>query len=522
MSIHRKVTRPNTLFVALIFLAVGITYWKALRLPYIADDWGFAWTFHNTPLGAMVRSILDFRGELVYRPLSHLYELLVYKIFGFNGLPSRLFLLFTHTINSLLVAGITKRLVKKDLIAYASGLIYAVAVAIHLDPLSWAFTGVHDVMGAFFFFLSLWLFLDQHVVSSAVAYLVGILFKEALVVLPLVLGGYYLLSAKDLPSWNGIKRICLTFLPFGIVFGAYIFVKSNGTSPFSLPASHPYVIDFWGKHIFRNLHSYAGWMLQAFFPFGAIKSVTFTFILNDVLLVAMFSFWILVRSRNANAHNQLILLGFFLYWIVVGLLPVLVLVRQEYRYYATYSLPAFIAAALILFDNLLTSLRLSERNKNILFILPILLTLSLSTIQANKIFGEKLKYRTLTDGTNLLIQRAAVVDIVQAGLIKYLPSPPDGSIILLGNVDLWAFDKNTGIRLWYDNNSLNVYPLESLKQDENGIYIQNPIENQLEAWIGPSTNKKYIDPGKSFAYKLTGTKLTPVSLESIFTISNNG
>lgn len=67
-----------------------------------------------------------------------------------------------------------------------------------------------------------------------------------------------------------------------------------------------------------------------------------------------------------------------------------------------------------------------------------------------RIYSEGLHQRTLVDGTNHLIARAAYVDLVRNGLTQWLPEPPENASLIIGNVDLWAFNKDSGPRVWYE------------------------------------------------------------------------
>lgn len=515
MNFHRSPLLRAGLLFLLIVIAVALADWRTLSMPFVQDDWATAWAFEVTPTGDMVRSLLDFRGDLVYRPLSFLYQLLVYKLFGANPLPSRLFMLLVHCLNAMLAAAVIDRLTHKRLLAAGTGLIYATAVAVHLDLHAWGMTSMIDQGSAFFLFFTLWLWLRKRYAMSALTYLLGMLFKESVVVTPLILGGVSLLQADTPLSWKTPKEVGKSLLPHAAVIGAYLVVKSQGVSLFFLPSSHPYAFSLDADLTLRHIFTYAVWMFQSLVPYGSPQNPILLLVANNVLLVGGFSLWLIAHRQNDQRASNLRLLGALVWWIICSLLPVVFLAQHEYRYYVTFGLPAFIAIALLLFDNLVDSVNLSARIRNGVLSFVVMLVVSASIIQANRIYAQGLKFSIMADGTNLLVKRAAVVRVVWEGLLSAAPNPKEGTVFLLGNVDLWAFDKDSGPRLWYGDNSIRVYPLESLRGDETGYYIKNPVEGQIEAWLGSSVKRRDIDPASTFIFRFKGGVLRPIAWEKI-------
>ena len=136
-----------------------------------------------------------------------------------------------------------------------------------------------------------------------------------------------------------------------------------------------------------------------------------------------------------------------------------------------------------------------------------------SIIQSNKIYREGLSQKTLAMGTNILIRRAAFVNIVKNGLKTNIRSFPSDSFILIGNVDLWSFNKDSGPRYWYNDGSLHVYALSDLRYEAGKPYIHNPIENQVQIYTGSNVEKRFLDPNKLFGFQLSNGKLVRINLQ---------
>jgi len=464
-----------SVYLLLIIVPVA-AFWQCLTLPFVQDDWGLLWTSQTHDIISLLRSFFDFKGALMYRPAGLTYLVLLFKAFGEMAWPCHVLALCIHVLNSVMVFRIMRRLTEDQTIAVICSLIYASAVAVHLDPLCWA-VGIYDLGGAFFFFTSIALFLSGRTFLSVLAFLVGTLFKESTVVLPVVLVAIQL---TRLENWGlkDIKSLAWRLLPHFVVLIFVLGVKMlTGMSPLALPASHPYVFEPFGVHVVQNAYRYGGWMLQAFLPFGRINTMLFRFILNDLIVLAVLVV-ILQRAKSAR-----LLLGFAL-WILLSLLPVLFMPNHTFRYYATYALPAFICAVLVVVQDVITLLDLRQY-KNIILVCVGSCSICISIVQSNRIFTQGPNAGTLQqDGANGLVRRAHFVELVRRQLLQQLPKPVDGATILLGDVDLWAFNKDSGPRVWYKTVEMEVYDLKDLRRDGLGLYIENPAQSQVGLYTG--------------------------------------
>ncbi len=491
----------------LLFLVIPLAvFWQCLTLPFIQDDWSLIELFQTRGTATLISRFFDFRGKLFYRPAAHTYLWLLYKAFGMQAWPVHALALLIHALSSFLVCRIVTRLSDDRTIGLASAVIYASAVSIHLDPLSWA-VGIYDLGGALFFFTAMWLFISGRTFSSALSYLIGSLFKEAVVVLPPILFCLEL-ARQPGPLMKKAQSVALRLLPHCAILALILGLRiSSGQSLTALPPSHPYVFAFAGRHVPRNALKYVTWMLQSFVPLGRVHISLSHFILGGVVLCAV----VIAVLRRGRYGGLLLALSF---WMVLALFPVLFLPNHAYRYYATYALPAFICTGLLLARETLTLVGVRERTEKVIACGAGLIVLT-AVLQSDRMFGQGLHCWTLADGTNGLIRKASYVRLVQPFLLRYLPSPANGATILLSGVDLWSFNKDSGPHVWYGNTTLRVYDLKDLRRDSGRFFIEGRIQSHATTATGAKAQRVYIDPANLHAFELSDTSLYTIALADL-------
>jgi hypothetical protein len=506
-----RALRPFVLYAALAGVML-VAYWRVLHFPFIQDDWGWIYRFQTEGLSTFLKSIFAVKGVLFYRPLAELYLYLMYRAFGADPLPFHIVALLLHVGGACLVVAIVRRVTRDDVIAWAAGFVYALAVAIVLESLLWA-VGIFDVGGVFFFLLSTYLFVKERPLASAFAYVIGCLFKDTVIVLPVVLFAYTMIEAPSQRD-SRLSLMRTRLLPIAIALSVMVAVKLAGKQPQRLPISDPYAIRLSGPHVPILLSKYVFCMFQSFYPAGAIKSAFFKIVLWCLAILTVVTAWLASRPRRDAAIARAF--WFFLLWCGVSLLPLLFLPNHSYRYYTIYALPAFIALVLTQLRVVATAARLGRRYARGLIIAVAAFAVLFSSVRAHTMLGTGLEWNTvMIEGLNNLVRKAALVDAVRDGLKKYLPKPPADAVILLGEVDVWAFNKDSGPRVWYGDTTISVYPLANLKVDSVGTYIENAFESQRHAFTGAAGGRRRVDPAKLFGFVLDDSKLRPVRFKGI-------
>jgi hypothetical protein len=482
-------------FVVFLLAAICVAAFRpCITFPFIMDDWSWINLFQSQGAAELLPEFFRPHDKLMYRPLGQAYLLGLFQLVGAHSVPFHLLGLLIHITNACLIYGIANHLTHSLTLAVLTSAVYASAVASHLDPLCWA-VGIYDLGGGFFFFLSVWLYLQCCYWRSALSFLCATLFKESTVLLP---GVFVAIEVARRDTWDtrDIARRVRCILPHVAVMLAVLSLRlAYGTSPLRLSESHPYVVAIYGSHGVKKAYLYCVWMLQAFVPFGSPRSSLFYLLLNNLFVLT--AVCLMVRR---SAHVLRVAVGVML-WVVVALLPVLFLPNQTYRYYTTYALPAFVCGVFLLADQML---RLSGagRMRGPILALVGTLVVSASVLQANRIFRQGLKDGMMADGSNYLVRRAKIVEITRSALSRQVPPAIDDAVILLQDVDLWAFDKDAGPRVWFHSDGVSVYDLADLRVDEGQFYLESPIRTHFEVRIGAKRARIPLAQDRIHAYQL--------------------
>lgn len=439
----------------------------------------------------------------------------MYRLFGENPIPFHLLSLFIHFVNSLLVALVIRRVTKNGRIACFSAILYSASLAVDLDSQLWM-VGIYDLLCVLFFLLSLLFFLHRKLALSVIAFVLSLLSKESSFMLPAILLSYHILYERThLDSMKVVTR--KRILPAMVATSSFVIIMFLSLLPKILghvlyvdfPATHPYVIKLFGTHVVVNLVAYPAWMIQTFLPFMRTRDPIFV---AFVVIFGVFTLWavkhLFSQRREATVMANVF---FFFIWIVLALGPAMFLANHRYGYYAVYALPAFLAFVLVLFDNAIR-IKIPGQFSRIMIIVVATVVCS-SMYQSHVLF----KYR-LHDG----ISRAAIASDIRSGLMRYLPNPPNGAILVFDGLDTEFFAKENGPRFWYKNGSIDVYTLEQINFDEKGAFVLDVTsESQKTTLLGRDSRKRYIDLRKTFFLRYAdgrlvrdergGTRLYPLS-----------
>jgi hypothetical protein len=495
-------TRKQALIMAIsITMVVGLVYWPALKLPFIQDDFSvLAYIQQNTAYSTL-KSFFDVNHWLFFRPLAKTYLLVMYEIFGDNAMWFHIAALVAHAINSFLVGLIIFSVTRDKVISYCAALIYAAAITIHLDSLAWA-VGIYDLGATFFFLLSMRLFFDRKIAWSGAAYFAGCLFKEAVIVLPIILLFHELLL-KDIQTnwktwiveqWKGAALFVLLVCLIGAI-------KFYQLSSLNLPSNNPYSYVFSLSTVVYNITYYLHWMLQSFFPFAyRVRYLSIIVILLSIIFV-----WS-ARNRGDVSRQILFLLG----WIIIGLLPVIFLPNHTYRYYATYSLPAYICLVLYLAKSIMNHLTTKTTMLNFFVIAICLVAITFSIQESNQIYRGELSDENINDGTNNLIGSARLVNSAHHSLKKYISTIPSHSIILIGGLtaaECGSFHNDSGPQFWYKEKYIHVLCVGNLKFGRGQVIIDSAAAAQIWASMGSTSKQLYIDPSRFFGFLFANGEL---------------
>lgn len=482
----------------LLALSVFYIYGQVLHYPFIQDDWCMLHAIQVKGGGLFLEEAFSVHQNSFYRPLGHVYIFLVNNIFHLNPFGFHLIAIIIHICNSFLLVLLSGKLIGNISIAWFTGFLYAIAVTIHMDSLSWI-VGIYDLGGAFFFFLSFFLFVRERIVLSSISFLFALFMKESTIILPFILFFYLLIKTREGNRiiWN-TPKILISLRQHIFILVIYGILRVPAILSIDRGIDDPYALKLIGPHVSSNLTTFCSWCIEALNPFFVIPTI------SVILLVGLTVLIVLIQRKRKSEYYTII---FLISWMIIGLLPVLFLENHFYRYYLTYSLPAFIIFVCFGLQAIISIVKSSlDITKGVLVALTVISFLSSKIYHSNL---EEQGFDTPTiHGSNNLIRKKALVQMVQEYLFKKYPTMVEGTNIIFNWLPTDAFCRNAGTRLWYNNSTINVYEIQNVRIDSVGIFRAYPQDSYRQ--------RKYLDPQKTILLKFHGDYLREVNVAEIY------
>jgi len=353
-------------------------------------------------------------GYAFYRPLTtQVYNFLMKSLFGLQPFYFHLTSFLFFLGNIFLVFKILQKLLKnKGLVPLLGGVLYAINAS-NLGSLAYI-SNFQEIGMAFFLFLSFWLYLERSAFAGKLAplfFVFSLLSKENAIVLPLILLAYeFLIGQKE---WKKT-------LPFWLVLGVYGLLRL-GAPPIGGDVS-VYQPVFTPIKIINSYFWYLLWgiglpeMLIDFV--GPGLKIDPRFILSyrreaQILFGSSLLFFILLaigilRSPKKEKSKE----AFFLFWLIIGLLPVIFWPWHKFAYYLTFPLLGLMGFLVLFLKNLPRVL--------IAIAIFLLFVVSFTTIH-------------LSGDTFWVITRAKIAKNLVNGLKQKYPELPQGAILYFEN-----------------------------------------------------------------------------------------
>jgi hypothetical protein len=334
-------TQRNTKLVELagLFIVLGAAlavYAGGLRGFFVQDDFGWLETSRFRSLKEYLPCFFQFNPALTYRPLTQeTFFWLGQKIFGmwpagFHGAS-----LIAHLLGATLVYALLRNFFS-PLPCLTGTFFYAVHSA-HFSSVYWI-SAFPEPMALVFYLAALILFIRfdrsgdrRSYVFSVAAMVFGMLSKESILSLPLVLAAYCLLISRRKLAWT---------LPYFSI--SLLYVSLRATSP--VVQASPYPLTF-GWEAWNNLMAYLSW--AAGFSETLLK-MKFQWNLERGYPLAAAAFVAALAALIGFSRDKRIAL-FSVIWFVAALQPVLYFSQHIFPYYLAPSLAAIsllIASAL--------------------------------------------------------------------------------------------------------------------------------------------------------------------------------
>lgn len=497
-------TENNAKYI--IFGLVFITYFVLLKYPFIQDDWGI---IYNQVFNSFsFWDFFDFKDKLFFRPFGQLYSYIYLLIFGINPLPFHLISLIIHFFNSYLVFRITREIFSTyDLsFAFKIACLYAVASSIHSESLLWM-VGIYELGSTFFFFSTIFLFIKNRTLLSAFAFITGLCFKESgLIFVMMILISYLIIYKK-----GNLRNVLIKLWPHFLIVVIFGIIRLYMASPLSLSDDDPYLIRIFSINLIsKQLFKFSLYSIQSVFPYGI------TLLLICLIAVALLTSIVFNKIKGSKNHKGKEVLFnrkdalFMTIWLFSGLMPVFFLVNHAYRYYLTLSLPAVIFFFLFIITFLFNNLNLKYKKHIINFVILFSIISSVFYVY----YSDSLPYNKyrLGYGSNGLFSRGKTVKLVSENLIKTEYNSSSEEIILVDNIDVFSFDKDSGPSVWLNNKFIKIYDMNNLQSDSSGVFINNPAMSQGEAIKKSKENRRILlDSNRTHAFIINNNMLTKIS-----------
>ncbi len=315
-----------TLGLAVVVALTAVLFSGALRTFFFQDD--FTWLIYSrfVSLWDYLSVFSRFNRWGTYRPLGQeTFFWLGQKVFGLAPAGYHVVALLVHVGGSALLYTLLRRWCS-PLQSLAGALFYAIHPA-HASSLYWL-SAFPEPLAVMFYLASMLLFLRSSDKSSSILYgcslfcmILGLMSKESILSLPLVLSTYCLLFTR-----TGLVKT----VPFHLL--VVIYAVSRLTSP--AVRAIPYGATF-GIGTVKNLLTYLAWTVSlpdSLFVPAFDKSDGKTLAQFGVILLA-----VLVLIIVAAPRKKYVLFGVL--WYFLALQPVLYFSGHLYSYYLASALP---------------------------------------------------------------------------------------------------------------------------------------------------------------------------------------
>lgn len=307
----------NWLSPALIVALTAVVYRATFTAPFFQDD---KILLDLSASGDIFQVIPNFP----FRPISQqLFYFVSQQLFGRDVFGFHLILFLAFGVTVFVVHRLARIILRDKMKALVATFFYALNVSLFAN-FYWVATS-YFVLGALFFFLTIWLYLEKRAVLAAISYLLALGSNEIAFVLP----GAFVVLGWYLQSWP--KRFWFFLLSLPVLLGLRVLVGLPQASDYTLSASQSGATLRWYALRALNL------------PEGIQRSSDglLTAAVLVVAAVLTVCFW-----RRRPSWRLLVLGGAF---FILGALPFFFLPAHMSSYYLTMALfgPALVVGEMV-------------------------------------------------------------------------------------------------------------------------------------------------------------------------------
>jgi len=373
--------KDKNIYLLLIFFSAAIIYFNTLWNDFTNwdDDELILYNYRIQDLNLeKLKKILTTPTVTDYLPLKELSYAIDYYLWKLNPFGFHLSNVVLFVLNCLLVYLIFEFIFKDKFISFIGTIVFTVH-PIHVESVAWI-SGRKDLLSGLFFFLSFYAYLKNRNIFALLSFILALLSKPTVVILPLVLILYELTINKIENKW---KTILPKVSPFFIVAVISAFITLKVGVEKGVVKEH--IGDTFSVNFMLMNGVFFDYLRLIFLPVNLCMrymipiEITFKSIMFLILLIIFLI--ISIKEIKFNSHSL-----FFLIWSVITILPVSNIIPistlKADRYLYLPSI-AFAAFASILFN------KLSGRTlkiKSLFVIMPVLLLFSILTVERNKVW----------------------------------------------------------------------------------------------------------------------------------------
>jgi len=290
----------------------------------------------------------DIQNIGVYRPLPlRVYYFLGTSIFNLDPLGLRIIAFLTFFADVLLVGYLAKLLTKNDKIAAISVFFYAISVT-HFGQLYYV-GAYQELLITFLTLLSVIFFAKTKILSSFIFFILGLFCKETAVVIPGLLGVFYLFQNRKKINKLSIKKLLLQLIPFVLATLVYLYLHFFH---FGTIEGDSYVWNFSLIRAVNTIFWYLLWALNLpemlvdfvgpginlnpnLFKYWSAQIIPIFILFTTQISLIVFAFIGSFKSKLNDTKFVVILSAL---WFTLTLLPIVFLPLHKFTYYLTLPL----------------------------------------------------------------------------------------------------------------------------------------------------------------------------------------
>ena len=291
-----------------------------------------------------------------YRPLSMVYLMGIYQIFGMNTVGLHLMNLILHILSTFFVFLLLKYITKDFVLALATGLVFAVH-PIHVEAVAPIFNYMGLLascfsLGAFFLFVKSEGFANRRLgIWSVVLFAFALFSKEEAIVLPaiFVLYDFYFVSKF---SFEAFKKRMVWYLLYGIPIGIYLALRF-------LIIEKQAAFGFWGMPLNLNIPVTDGLIfkalsivqtftkyitllifprgLSAFYLFEPVSAMSVVEIFASIGLMLMIAVYGILSIKRNPLISFFIAFFFISSYLISNIIPIGGLFAERFMYFPSLS-----------------------------------------------------------------------------------------------------------------------------------------------------------------------------------------